>query len=34
MRIGGIRVSCYNAVTVDNVRTLVSFMEAFAKRNG
>jgi phosphoserine aminotransferase len=32
--IGGIRVSCYNAVTVDNIKTLVSFMEDFAKRNG
>ena len=32
--IGGIRVSAYNAVTVDNVRTLVSFMEAFVAKNG
>jgi phosphoserine aminotransferase len=32
--IGGIRVSAYNAVTVDNVRTLVSFMDAFVKKNG
>jgi phosphoserine aminotransferase len=32
--IGGIRVSAYNAVTVDNVKTLVSFMEAFVKKNG
>ena len=32
--IGGIRVSCYNAVTVDNVKTLVEFMEAFVKKNG
>jgi phosphoserine aminotransferase len=31
---GGIRVSAYNAVSVDNIRTLVSFMEAFAKANG
>lgn len=31
---GGIRVSTYNAVTVDNVKTLVSFMEQFAKANG
>jgi phosphoserine aminotransferase len=31
---GGIRVSAYNAVTVENIRTLVSFMEAFAKANG
>jgi phosphoserine aminotransferase len=32
--IGGIRVSAYNAVTVDNVKTLVAFMEAFVKKNG
>jgi len=32
--IGGIRVSCYNAVTVDNVKTLVEFMEEFVKKNG
>jgi phosphoserine aminotransferase len=32
--IGGIRVSCYNAVTVDNVKTLVDFMEQFVKTNG
>ena len=32
--IGGIRVSAYNAVTVDNVKTLVSFMEAFVAKNG
>ena len=32
--IGGIRVSCYNAVTVDNVKTLVDFMEQFVKVNG
>ncbi|WNG35788.1 3-phosphoserine/phosphohydroxythreonine transaminase [Archangium violaceum] len=31
---GGIRVSTYNAVTVDNVRTLVSFMEEFIRKNG
>lgn len=31
---GGIRVSAYNAVTVENVKTLVSFMESFAKSNG
>jgi len=30
---GGIRVSSYNAVTPDNVRTLVAFMEQFAKSN-
>jgi phosphoserine aminotransferase len=32
--IGGIRVSAYNAVTVDNIKTLVEFMEAFVKNNG
>lgn len=32
--IGGIRVSTYNAVTVDNVKTLVEFMEQFVKTNG
>ena len=32
--VGGIRVSAYNAVTVDNIRTLVSFMERFAQANG
>jgi phosphoserine aminotransferase len=31
---GGIRVSMYNAVTVDNVKVLVSFMDQFAKQNG
>ncbi|HEX5747039.1 MAG TPA: 3-phosphoserine/phosphohydroxythreonine transaminase [Archangium sp.] len=31
---GGIRVSTYNAVTVDNVRALVSFMEEFVRKNG
>lgn len=31
---GGIRVSAYNAVTVDNVKTLVSFMERFAQSEG
>ncbi|MFZ2490211.1 MAG: 3-phosphoserine/phosphohydroxythreonine transaminase [Thermoanaerobaculia bacterium] len=31
--IGGIRVSAYNAVTVQNVETLVSFMEEFVKKN-
>ena len=31
---GGIRVSAYNAVSRDDIRTLVSFMEAFAKANG
>jgi phosphoserine aminotransferase len=32
--VGGIRASTYNAVTVDNVRTLVSFMEHFVQKNG
>ncbi len=32
--LGGIRVSMYNAVTVENIETLVSFMEDFVKRNG
>ena len=32
--VGGIRASTYNAVTVDNVKTLVDFMESFVKKNG
>jgi len=32
--IGGIRASTYNAVTVDNVKTLVEFMESFVKKHG
>jgi phosphoserine aminotransferase len=32
--IGGIRASTYNAVTVENVQTLVQFMEEFVKKNG
>jgi phosphoserine aminotransferase len=32
--LGGIRVSMYNAITPDNIRTLVSFMEEFVKKNG
>jgi phosphoserine aminotransferase len=31
---GGIRVSAYNAVSPENIRTLVSFTESFAKANG
>ena len=31
---GGIRVSMYNAVTVDNVKALVSFMDQFVKKHG
>lgn len=32
--VGGIRVSMYNAVTVDAVKTLASFMADFARANG
>ena len=32
--VGGIRVSTYNAVSVDAVKTLASFMAEFAKKNG
>jgi phosphoserine aminotransferase len=32
--LGGLRVSMYNAVTAENVRTLVSFMDEFARRHG
>lgn len=32
--VGGIRVSTYNAVTVDHVKTLVDFMEQFVKTHG
>jgi phosphoserine aminotransferase len=31
---GGIRVSAYNAVSVDDIKVLVSFMESFAKTHG
>jgi phosphoserine aminotransferase len=31
---GGIRVSAYNAVTPEHIRTLIGFMEQFAKSNG
>jgi phosphoserine aminotransferase len=31
--LGGIRVSMYNAVTVENVKTLVEFMEGFAAKH-
>jgi phosphoserine aminotransferase len=31
--LGGIRVSMYNAVTTDQIKTLVDFMEDFAARN-
>ena len=32
--VGGIRVSMYNAVTVPQIETLVSFMEEFVRKNG
>jgi phosphoserine aminotransferase len=32
--VGGIRVSMYNAVTPDHVKTLCSFMEEFVRTNG
>jgi len=32
--VGGIRVSSYNAVSVDNIKALVGFMEQFAKSHG
>lgn len=32
--LGGIRVSMYNAVTVDQVQVLVDFMEDFVRKNG
>jgi len=31
---GGIRVSAYNAVSVEDIKTLVSFMDTFSKANG
>ncbi len=31
--LGGVRVSMYNAVTLDNIRTLVAYMEDFAKKH-
>lgn len=31
---GGIRASTYNAVSLDDVKSLVSFMESFSKTNG
>jgi phosphoserine aminotransferase len=31
---GGIRVSAYNAVSVEDIQALVGFMESFAKSNG
>lgn len=32
--VGGIRVSAYNAVSVEDIGALVSFMDSFAKSNG
>ncbi len=32
--VGGIRVSLYNAVTVENVKVLVEYMEQFARKHG
>lgn len=32
--LGGIRASLYNAVNLDNVKTLIGFMEEFARKNG
>lgn len=32
--VGGIRVSAYNAVSVENIKTLASFMESFVRANG
>jgi len=32
--VGGIRVSMYNAVSVENVETLVAFMEEFVSKQG
>ncbi len=31
--LGGIRASIYNAVTIDQVKTLANFMETFEKNN-
>ena len=31
---GGIRVSAYNAVSVQDIEVLVSFLEQFAKSHG
>ena len=32
--VGGIRASIYNAFPIEGVRTLVTFMEDFAEKNG
>jgi phosphoserine aminotransferase len=32
--VGGMRASIYNAVALDGVQALVSFMQDFAKRHG
>ena len=31
---GGMRVSLYNAISLDDVKTLSAFMDSFAKRRG
>ena len=32
--LGGLRASIYNAVSLENVQTLVSFMSEFERKNG
>ncbi|MCI6819831.1 MAG: 3-phosphoserine/phosphohydroxythreonine transaminase, partial [Campylobacter sp.] len=32
--LGGLRASIYNAVSLENVKTLVSFMSEFERKNG
>ena len=32
--VGGIRASIYNAMPLDGVKTLIAFMDRFAKENG
>ena len=34
MKVGGIRVSTYNAVSLESVQVLTTFMREFAKANG
>jgi phosphoserine aminotransferase len=31
---GGMRVSLYNAISLDDVKVLASFMDAFSRRRG
>jgi len=33
-RLGGLRASLYNAMPIDGVRALISYMQQFAQRNG